>query len=59
MGMTLLETFEKPGDFQNSTLFTMNHKATRYTKQGLSLRRSYVCPAFNPPDIQFSFALPR
>ncbi|MFO8164227.1 MAG: hypothetical protein R6T98_06820 [Desulfatiglandales bacterium] len=27
-------------------------QATRYTKQGLSLRRNYVCPAFNPPDIQ-------
>jgi len=21
-----IETFEKPGDFQNSTLFTINHK---------------------------------
>jgi len=23
----LFETIEKPGDFQNSTLFKMNHKA--------------------------------
>jgi hypothetical protein len=30
----------------------VNHKTTRYTKQGLPLRRNYVCPAFNPPDIQ-------
>jgi hypothetical protein len=45
---TYHETFEKPGDFQNSTLFTINHKATRYTKQGLPLRRNSVCPAFNP-----------
>jgi hypothetical protein len=51
-GPRFIEIFEKPGDFHNSTLFTMNHKATRYTKQGLPLRRNYVCPAFNPPDIQ-------
>jgi hypothetical protein len=30
----------------------LNHKGTRYTKQGLPLRGNYVCPAFNPPDIQ-------
>jgi hypothetical protein len=30
----------------------LNHKCTRYTKQGLPLRGNYVCPAFNPPDIQ-------
>jgi hypothetical protein len=30
----------------------LNHKGTRYTKQGPPLRRNYVCPAFNPPDIQ-------
>ncbi|MGM0382481.1 MAG: hypothetical protein ACQEQO_03170 [Thermodesulfobacteriota bacterium] len=41
-------SFEKPGDFQNSTWFTINHRAIRYTKQGLPLRRNYVCPAFNP-----------
>jgi len=29
----------------------LNHKCTRYTKQGLPLRGNYVCPAF-PPDIQ-------
>jgi hypothetical protein len=34
-------------------LFTINHKATGYTKQGLPLRRNSVCPAFNPPDIQY------
>jgi len=31
----------------------INHKAVRYTKQGMPLRRNCVCPAFNPPDIQY------
>jgi len=30
----------------------LNQEVTRYTMRGLPLRRNYVCPAFNPPDIQ-------
>jgi len=50
------ELKKSPSSFEQEGLYKAL-KATRYTKQGLPLRRNYVCPAFNPPDIQYLLCL--